>query len=569
MQAMITSSRLTLIGRWLLATAALLPTAATRAQVAPRAANDFVNSVGICTHWGYPDTPYGARFPEVLQLLTNSGIRHVRDSDRPAELTAAGIGSTFYADVPDYADGNAATVRALLTDLKAELAAGHRIDAVEGPNEPDLFWQAQGKQKSYLGEGWQQGPAGIARGTIAFMRELHRVFKADPATRNIPIIGPSLGADYDSRSGSGRPNILAAGSLTDFVDYGNFHPYPGNGNAYAPVVPYAGLSEYFADGTQPSCNLDEWPAAFNTYRPPFGPRPMMATETGYSTSTKGAPESVHTKYIPRMFLEYFRLGVVRTYSYEFVDEFANQPDNNEAHFGLLRNDLSPKPAYAALRSLLRLLQEPEPVTPGFVPQPLAYTLRVAPPVGYDRTQYVRQVLLQKQDGTYYLVLYHEIANSNNATTPQAVLTHPAMPTTLTLPASIRQVTAYTYDAGYNFQAVPVQLSNNQLTVPVQDQVLVLALSTRAPLVAGPAGPPAPVLSLYPNPATDKLTMAGAAAGTPVLVLVRDLLGRVVLAASLGAGGTLDVRALAPGAYWLTLGTDGAAPRAARLLKVAR
>lgn len=60
----------------------------------------------------------------MLQRLKDSGIRHVRDVGRLAELTAAGIGSTFYADVPPLADGSAATVAGLVADLKAQLAAG-------------------------------------------------------------------------------------------------------------------------------------------------------------------------------------------------------------------------------------------------------------------------------------------------------------------------------------------------------------------------------------------------------------------------------------------------------------
>lgn len=558
-----TSPKRQLIGCWLLATAVLLPTAPAQAQVPARAATEFISSVGVGTHWGYSDTPYGMAYPQVLQLLTSSGIRHVRDGGRLADMTAAGIGSTFYADVPNFADGNAATVQALLIDLKAKLATGARIDAVEGPNEPDLFWRQapNGFQKSYLGQGWQQGPAGIASGTIAFMQAVYAALKADPVTRSIPVIGPSLGVTYDP--GGGLPNILAAGSLTNFVDYGNFHPYPG-GNPFSFPAPYAGLNNYFWFGTQPSGNLDEWPAAFTTYRPPFGSKPIMATETGYATEVGGTPESVHAKYIPRLFLEYFRLGVTRTYLYEFVDEFANQPSNREAHFGLLRYDLTPKPAYTALRSLLGLLQDPT-AAGGFTPQSLAYTVAVAPPAGYNRTQYVRHVLLQKQDGTFYLVLYHEIANSDNSTTPQTIRTHPAMPTTVTLPAGIRQVTAYTYDAGYNFQAAPVALANHQFTVDVQDQVMVLALSAQAPLSAA-GGTRAPAGGFYPNPVAGRLTVADAPAGTRVRLA--DLLGRSVLAAELGAGGTLDVGALPAGAYWLTVDADGPAARTYRVLKAA-
>jgi hypothetical protein len=50
----------------------------------------------------------------------------------------------------------------------------------------------------------------------------------------------------------------------------------------------------------------------------------------------GTPVSSHNKYIPRLFLEYFRLGIQRTLLYEFIDEFVDVANTNrEANFGLM------------------------------------------------------------------------------------------------------------------------------------------------------------------------------------------------------------------------------------------
>ena len=211
------------------------------------------------------------------------------------------------------------------------------IDAIEGPNEPDFFWASF--KKSYGGLGHAQGDKGIIGGVIAFQKDLYKAVKSDLATKNLPVYGPALGKTYgyDTRSPFGK------GTLADAVDYGNFHPYCG-GNPFSVPFSYAGIEKYYWQGNFPSANLDEFPFAFDVYAPPYAPKPMVATETGYSTNLGGVSEAAHAKYMPRLFCEYFRKGIARAYSYEFVDEFEDKAQTNrEAHFGLLRRDLTPKP----------------------------------------------------------------------------------------------------------------------------------------------------------------------------------------------------------------------------------
>ena len=86
---------------------------------------------------------------------------------------------------------------------------------------------------------------------------------------------------------------------------------------------------------------------------------MACTETGYFTGTAGGsvPQTVLAKYVPRLFCEYFRQGVPRTFWYDFVDD-SSDPNNADGNRGLLKSDLTPKPAYTALLSLTSLLADP-------------------------------------------------------------------------------------------------------------------------------------------------------------------------------------------------------------------
>ncbi|HWI56936.1 MAG TPA: hypothetical protein VNZ22_06905, partial [Bacillota bacterium] len=216
-------------------------------------------------------------------------------------------------------------------------------------------------------------------------------------------------------------------------------------------------------------------------QPPFGSKPMCATETGYFTGTaKGAvSEAVQAKYVPRLFCEYFGKGIRRTFHYELVDLWPSQ-DNDQHTRGLLHNDLTPKPAFTALKHLITLLKDEGPQ---FQPGSLDYTLRVTPPTGYNRTQYVRHLLFQKRDGTFWLALYHEIANSSNHTAdgkelpgPTRSLTHPDMPVTISFGPGVSLAKAETFLPQASTAVVKTIEKPNELQLEVPDHVLLVKLT---------------------------------------------------------------------------------------------
>jgi hypothetical protein len=437
--------------------------------VAARPADEFVESVGVCTHWGYPDTPYGFAYDGVKKRLLESGIRHVRDGimrpvevQRVEELGRAGVRFCVLAE-PEV--GTPEGIRDKVKAINARVPGA--IAAVEGPNEPDLFWV--GNQKSYGGKSGANGPKEAVEAATLFLRDVYKALKADTATRGVTVIGIALGKTYDP--GGGSPNPFAPGSLTDTVDWGNFHPYFG-GNPFSVPFRYAGIEKYLWDGTHPSTNIDEFPYAFNVYHPPYRPKPMAATEAGCATDTNGTSESAHGKYIPRMFLEYFRKGVARTYSYEFVDEFPD-PNNREARFGLLRRDLTPKPAYTALKGLLGVLSDKGKPHPA---GSLDFGFKASPVGEWNRLQYVRTLLFRKRDGDFYLVWYHEVANEDKSASPRRQITPPPLPAELTLASRVSpDATLYQWDEKGEMTSKPARIENGKVSLEVWDRVSVLRL----------------------------------------------------------------------------------------------
>ena len=328
-------------------------------------ADAFVDSVGVQTHLTYNDTPYGTAWPTVLSELKSSGIRHLRDglwnwgSEAPysAEhraLAAAGIKTTFGISL-DYTM-TAPIIQAFAADVQD-------LEALEAPNECDAGGNCGGG-----------GVAGV-NNVVAFMPSL----TAAASLLQVPLIGPSFTI----------PSSYAnAGDLSSQMSYNNLHVYfggrnPGNagwGGGDAQMHRYGSLDFWMDQASQDG-----------------GSTPVQITETGYiafpSVSVPYTiPESVEASYTPRTLLVAFNHGVKRTFLYELLDEVSSPG------YGLLRSDMSEKPAFVAVKNLLSLLSDPG--TSAFSPGKLDYKVE-----GGDAT--VAHTLLEKRDGSFWLVLWSE------------------------------------------------------------------------------------------------------------------------------------------------------------------
>jgi hypothetical protein len=357
-------SRGRLLGALLLSLSATVGSAApaSAAPLPARPADAFVESVGVNVHLGYTDSPYD-REGVIRDKLLDLGVRYVRDGisqGRPdvyrrlRELAQHGIRANVIVGDPLERWG-VGPLDAQLDLIARELAPAGAVASLEGPNEFDI----QGE------ENWV-GPL------RDYQRRLFEGARARPALAWLPVLGPTV--VY-------RENRERLGDLSAWLDYGNMHPYPG-GNAPDRDVH---LEDEFRLASKVSAS-----------------EPVQATETGYHNGVADdvghLPASEHAAgvYMPRLFLDYFRRGVARSFAYELVDQ---RPDpagtDSEASFGLLRNDFSEKPAYTALKRLLRLLSDRGPAF-----EPRGLDVRVDGP-----TAGLRRLLLQKRDGTHYLALW--------------------------------------------------------------------------------------------------------------------------------------------------------------------
>jgi hypothetical protein len=320
----------------------------------PLSAEALVDSIGVSTHFNYLDTAY-ARRPEIVARIRELGIRHVRAAmptppvgpiaDGLRELKAVGVRGTLGTGDPNVDPARA--VADALAVMRGSIAA------FEGPNEldhgADAMWPA--KLRSYM-----------------------PVLQA--ATRSqapgIPLVGPSF-----SKIGNNRLGLTLPGMV-------NLHPYPG-GKPPEPV--FGAALEEVANGQG---------------------KGVVFTETGYHNAmndTAAQPpvsEAVAAIYFPRLLVTAFGAGVKRTFVYELADE---RPDpalaNPEEHFGLLRSDLSPKPAFLAIKTLIAALR----LSPGPAPRSGGPDWEVHAPGDTD----VERLRLVRRDGSQVIALWRPVS----------------------------------------------------------------------------------------------------------------------------------------------------------------
>ena len=204
-----------------------------------------------------------------------------------------------------------------IADLKAFLqAAPGSIWAIEFPNEPDL------NPVTY--KGMKDRRLGFRRGDapalMAFIKDFRAAVKAERALRRIPLIAS---------------NSFMQAEQGPFCDYANMHYYP-----HPDARVYDKLTAFGAqvrEGNHAYGVITEWGRTTggnnrNATSPPVT-KEQQARLLASDVSAALSRSYVHTMSI-----------------YELFCWGGNSEQNN---FGLFNHDLSPRPAVAAIRSVIR------------------------------------------------------------------------------------------------------------------------------------------------------------------------------------------------------------------------
>jgi hypothetical protein len=398
--------------------------AQTFSQVSAKAADSFVDSIGINVHITYDRSNYG-KFSQIFQpALLGLGVRHARDG----AMTWSGINANtyVYSEMRELSPikFDLITNPSLSTAILQQLPTwtNGAIESYEGINEPDLQgdpnWVSQTRN-------WQSVISDLVSNT--------------PALSSLAVLAPSPA--YGDKT---------LGSLAGAVQFGNSHPYPGGGQPLSTLAANVANCAYVS-----------------------GSLPIVVTETGYTNAVQEtggqtpASELATSKYIPRLLLGMFHAGIAKTYIYELLDEGPGDPlTESEDSFGLVRQDGSLKPAYVAVRNLISLLSDPGPA---FNTGTISYTLSGAAPD-------TDTVLLEKRDGSYWLAIWQEVSSWNTTTRTDVTVSPTPVRLTFGFPVS----TAQLYQP--NSSSKPVQSFNgpSSIALSLNDEVQLVRIVPSAP-----------------------------------------------------------------------------------------
>ena len=331
-----------------------------------RSAYSFIDSIGINVHIDEIRNVY-RNYDEIIKpKLIELGVPHIRNNhllgsiDRQQntiqkfqDLAKNGIKLDLIMDPRAVSAKRAVQVSQALDDS---------LVAVEGPNEWDIHptFEYQGKN--------------FPQGLRNYQADLYSAIKSDPDTAHLPVLAPSL----TSLRGTGF------GSITS-CDIRNIHHYPGK------MQPPSQRNKELVTRSMEVCDA----------------KSVMVTEFGFHTaiSRDGLSEEAAAKYLLRMYLEWFNQRVKRAYAYQLIDGYPDPGETDrEFHYGLLRNDGSPKLSFISLKNTIALLKDTEAENseaPAF--KSLEYRLQ-------GDTKDIHHTLLQKHNGKFYLILWQEVAS---------------------------------------------------------------------------------------------------------------------------------------------------------------
>lgn len=439
------------------------------AVVTPRKTADFLNSMGIIVH---PSQSDYYNMNDVVGKITSLKIKHVRNNTtaEPAEegyanglqLTKAlaGAGLKLHFTVKAEHEGDTPPPAPSIAEVEADIDSrinfinsnglAGATESIEPYNEFD--------NRGY--ENWDD----LLKHQIIY---LHSQRSRLPAS--LKITGPALLGFKLPRNAPLMTRDDNGNLMNTYFDYGNVHSYytgkaPESG--FRAMLPQAVPSQFNVNpGNITTAESFETRMKANSYYISKN-KPVVITETGY-TNTKDnfkgkIDEAGSGTYIPRAFIDTFRIGVQRTYLYELLDEPQTRIER-ERNFGLYRRDGSPKPAATAIKNMNTLLSGG---TASFTPAPLSYSATGSLPIS--------TFLMQKKPGEYWLALWRPVSVYDLDT--DQPISQPSSNTTVTFD-SLKQVQYYRDLSLTKDPGVPVT-ANKSFTVSVGPKVSLLKITNQ-------------------------------------------------------------------------------------------
>jgi hypothetical protein len=425
------------------ASVAVLPTARAETPVTAVPATDFLNSLGANS----AINQRGENLAKTIKCTRYLGLRWFRSGieGNPALSDLIELHKQTGARF-SWCPGSGGTNLPKLLETARQLAPAGALLAFEGPNEPNN-WGVD-----YNGE--KGGRDGSWKAVANFQRDLYAGVKADPVLKSYPVFGISeCGAESDNVGLQFLTIPKGAGTDmpegTRYSDYANVHNYVYHPNA-------SGLEDnktWKASDPTKACKVDglygeygrTWRKHYTGYSDTdLLTLPRVTTETG---TTIGGPvtEEIHALNLMSLYLDQFKRGWSYTALYLLRDR---SDEGGNQQFGFYKPDYTPRKAALYFHNLTTILADNgTPTKAG----KLAYTIPNEPETVHD-------LLLQKSDGSFALVVWSELLKGTNEVTVN--LASPAKSVEIYDPTRGTAAVKSAKDAG----SIPLSLSDHPVII---------------------------------------------------------------------------------------------------------
>jgi len=368
------------------------PSSSELEQVQAINVSKFLNSIGVCSSI----TGRGETLQGTIEALEYTGIRFIRCGLEDGISTADMIElhrKTGAKIVYGLLSGGTDIDR-LISEAR-ELAEAGALLAIEGNNEPNN-WEV-----TYQGE---KGGRDLSWLPVAkLQRDLYNAVKSDPVLKNIPVWSISENGAQTDNAGlqflkipDGAETLMPAG--TRFADFANCHNYITHPS-------WPGLHDnqtWQSADPGPECPVDglygnygkTWGKGFEGYsEEELKSLPRVTTETGIAAKGE-ITEEIQARLFMNLYLSQFKRGWSYTSVY-LLRTRSNEPAHEP--YAFYKMDYSPKKAAHYMHNLTTILEDNGTISK---PGKLSYFIE-------NRPETVHDLLLQKSNGKFFLVLWGE------------------------------------------------------------------------------------------------------------------------------------------------------------------